>query len=51
MLTLTGVAYYAQGALPLHLFLGLVMVMWGVFLVPPLLDRWVNHRKQEVTNG
>ncbi len=41
LFTLTVVAYYAGGRLTLPAFLGLVLVTWGLFLVPPLLERWL----------
>lgn len=37
--TLALVAYYSTGGLNTPTFLGLVLVMWGVFLIPPLLER------------
>jgi hypothetical protein len=39
--TLTLVVYYTTGRLNTLTFLGLVLVMWGVFLVPPVLERFV----------
>jgi hypothetical protein len=39
LLTLTLVVYYTAGKLYTLNFVGLVLVMWGVFLVPPLLER------------
>lgn len=36
--TLIMVAYYAHGRVSLTTFLGLILVMWGIFLVPPLLE-------------
>jgi cell division protein FtsW (lipid II flippase) len=41
--TLTMVAYYAGGRLSLPTFVGLILVMWGLFLVPPLLERWLRR--------
>jgi len=41
--TLTMVAYYAGGRLTLSTFFGLILVMWGLFLVPPLLERWLRR--------
>ena len=38
-LTLTLVVYYTSGRLNTPTFLGLILVMWGVFLIPPLLER------------
>jgi hypothetical protein len=40
LLTLTLVVYYTHGRLNTPTFLGLILVMWGVFLIPPLLERW-----------
>jgi hypothetical protein len=39
LLTLTLVVYYTSGRLNTPTFLGLILVMWGVFLIPPLLER------------
>lgn len=39
LLTLTLVVYYTHGRLNTITFAGLMLVMWGVFLVPPLLER------------
>jgi hypothetical protein len=41
LLTLTLVVYYTTGRLDTLTFLGLVLVMWGVLLVPPLLERYL----------
>ena len=41
--TLAMVAYYAQGGLSLSTFLGLILVMWGIFLIPPLMERWIRR--------
>jgi hypothetical protein len=38
LLTLALVAYYTSGRLHMLTFLGLMLVMWGVFLGPPLLE-------------
>lgn len=54
LLTLTMVAYYSMGRLNTFTFVGLVFVMWGVLLVPPLLERQLKgehilfHRKKVV---
>ena len=47
LLTLTLVVYYTAGRLDTLTFLGLVLVMWGVLLAPPLLERYIrdNGRK------
>lgn len=45
LLTLTLLAYYTSGRLNTLTFLGLILVMWGVFLIPPLLEnRFRNGR-------
>lgn len=41
LLTLTLVVYYTTGALTTVTFFGLMLVMWGIFLVPPLIDRFL----------
>jgi hypothetical protein len=41
LLTLTMVANYTMGRLNTPTFLGLVLVMWGVLLIPPMLERCV----------
>ncbi len=46
LLTLTLVVYYTTGRLNTFTFLGLVLVMWGVLLVPPLLERYVRGGEQ-----
>ncbi len=43
LLTLTMVAYYAGGRLSLSTLIGLILVMWGLFLVPSLLERWLRR--------
>jgi hypothetical protein len=43
LLTLTLVVYYTAGHLDMLTFLGLVLVMWGVLLAPPLLERYVTN--------
>jgi hypothetical protein len=43
LLTLTLVAYYSSGRLDTLTFVGLILVMWGVFGVPPLLERWFRN--------
>jgi len=40
-LTLTLVVHYTTGRLNTLTFLGLILVMWGVLLVPPLLERYL----------
>jgi hypothetical protein len=41
--TLTLVVYYSTKRLNTFSFLGLILVMWGVLLVPPLLERYVRR--------
>jgi hypothetical protein len=41
LLTLTLVVYDSTGRLNTLSFLGLVLVMWGVLLVPPVLERYL----------
>jgi hypothetical protein len=43
ILTLTLVIYYTTGRLNTLTFSGLMLVMWGVFLIPPLLERWLRN--------
>jgi hypothetical protein len=43
LLTLTLVVYYTNGRLDMLTFLGLTLVMWGVLLVPPLLERYIRN--------
>jgi hypothetical protein len=44
LLTLTLVVYYSTGRLNTPVFLGLTLVMWSVFLAPPLLERYLARR-------
>jgi hypothetical protein len=46
MLTLTLVVYYSTGRLDTPTFFGLMLVMWGVFLAPPLLERYLVKNRQ-----
>jgi hypothetical protein len=39
LLTLTLIVHYTVGRLNTFTFFGLILVMWGVLLVPPLLER------------
>jgi hypothetical protein len=41
LLTLTLVVYYTSGSINTPTFAGLMLVMWGVFLLPPLLERYL----------
>ena len=46
LLTLTIVVYYVGGKLDVQTFAGLILVMWGLFLVPPLLERWLRKSRR-----
>ena len=46
LLTLSVVVYYSTGALVTPTFIGLMLVMWGVFLAPPLLERYLIKNRQ-----
>ena len=50
LLTLTMVAYYTQDRLSLTTFLGLILVMWGIFLVPPVLERVLRNGSRRLRN-
>jgi hypothetical protein len=39
LLTLTLIGHYTAGQLNTFTFFGLILVMWGVLLMPPLLER------------
>src|SRR4030042_6000197 len=41
LLTLTLIAYYTAGRLNTLVFFGLILVMWGVLLIPPLLEHYL----------
>jgi hypothetical protein len=45
LLTLGLVAYYTTGRLNTLTFLGLILVMWGVLLGPPLLERYLRSSR------
>jgi hypothetical protein len=51
LLTLTLVVYYTSGRLNTYTFLGLTLVMWGVLLAPPLLERYVKGKGQIFCRG
>jgi len=51
LLTLTLVVYYTSGRLNTLTFVGLILVMWGVFLVPPLLERWLRSGRLSFGKG
>jgi hypothetical protein len=46
MLILTLVVYYSTGRLDTPTFFGLMLVMWGVFLAPPLLERYLARNRR-----
>jgi len=46
LLTLTLVVYYSFGRLNTPTFLGLMLVMWGVLLAPPLLERYLGRNRR-----
>jgi membrane-associated HD superfamily phosphohydrolase len=48
LLTLSVVVYYSTGALVTPTFVGLMLVMWGVFLAPPLLERYLIRNRQDI---
>jgi hypothetical protein len=48
LLTLTLVAFYSFEKLNTMTFLGLVLIMWGVLLAPPLLERLLRHRQSRL---
>jgi len=41
LLTLTMVVYYTRGYVGTLTFVGLILIMWGIFLIPPLVERFV----------
>jgi hypothetical protein len=45
LLTLGLVGYYSTGRLNTLTFLGLILVMWGVLLGPPLLERYLRSSR------
>ncbi len=50
LLNLGIIAYSAHGGLTLHAFLILIVVMWGLFLIPPLLERRLRSGNTDSTN-
>jgi hypothetical protein len=46
VLTLSLVVYYTFGRLNTLTFLGLMLVMWGVLLVPPVLERYLRRNER-----
>jgi hypothetical protein len=49
-LTLTLVIYYLSSRLHTLTFAGLILVIWGVFLIPPLLERWLRNGRPRFLN-
>ena len=45
LMTLSLVVYYTTGRLNTLTFFGLILVMWGVLLVPPLLERYLKNKR------
>ncbi len=43
LLTLTTIFFYTSGKLNLPAFLFLIMAMWGIFLIPPALERQIRR--------
>ena len=41
--TLSLVGFYSAGGLRTTVFIGLMLVMWGIFLLPPLMDRYIRR--------
>ncbi|MFQ6122541.1 MAG: permease prefix domain 1-containing protein [Dehalococcoidales bacterium] len=50
LLILTMVAYYANGQLSLSAFLVLILAMWGLFLIPALLEQRIRSSGQRFKN-
>ncbi len=48
VLTLSWVVYYAKGGLGTTTFFGMMLVMWGVFLFPPLFERFLRKGKKSL---
>lgn len=46
LLTLTIVVYFVGGKLSTETFAGLILVMWGLFLVPPLMEWFFRKTKR-----
>ncbi len=46
LLTMTIVVYYVGGRLSVQTFSGLILVMWGLFLIPPLMERWLRKSRR-----
>ncbi len=48
VITLSLVVHYAYGQIGTPMFVGLMLVMWGVFLVPLLLERRFRNRNKSI---
>ncbi len=46
LLTLTLVVYYAGGRLSVQTFAGLILIMWGLFLIPPIMERYLRKTRR-----
>jgi len=46
--TLAMIGFYASDKLSLPAFLVLILAMWGLFIVPALLERWLKNGKRRV---
>jgi hypothetical protein len=51
LITLTLVAHYAYGQINTPMFLGLMLVMWGIFLGPLLLERRFRYGRKPVAKN
>jgi len=50
LLTVTLITYYANGKITLIAFLVLILATWGVFLIPPLLERRIRAGRHKLIN-
>jgi len=50
-LTLTMIAYYASDRLGLPAFLVLILAMWGLFLIPAVLERWIRTSRRRLKSN
>jgi hypothetical protein len=48
VITLTLVVHYAYGRINTPMFVGLMLVMWGVFLVPLLVERRLRNKNKSL---
>jgi hypothetical protein len=51
LLTVTLVVYYAMGRLNTLTFVGFVLVIWSILLVPPILERFIGHPRDSSTDS